>query len=296
MSLSRVLESYLTERDATYTVEMHSASSTSVETARRARIDERLLAKSVVLEDARGFVLAVLPASCRLQLDRIQTKLGRRLHLSTEHEVLRLFPDCALGAVPPFGAAYGLPTVIDSSLEDRDEVFFEGGDHESLVRMSGGEFFGLLSTASVGEIASERPSLNAALQMRERLGTALSAIRMAAASPLGSEAHFRQRLQRALVKLAMAAEDHIAETEAPGGLLAEVEEEAPRLWRQTNRMRAEHGELLEECFRVLEQMKGSDSSRFIRSEVLDLVERFEAHRHRGADLVYQAFGVDIGGG
>ena len=297
MSLSRVLESYLSERDATYTVEVHSASTTSVDTARRARIDEESLVKSVVLEDDRGFVLAVLPASCRLELDRIRNKLGRRLQLSSECDVIRLFPDCALGAVPPLGAAYGLPTVIDSSLEDRDEVFFEGGDHESLVRMAGGEFFGLLATASVAEIAAERAGLKAALELREQLGRSLVTIRDAAEASISSGSSWRQRVQRALVRLVVAADAHIGESEGPGGLLTEVEEKAPRLWRAADRMRVEHGELLEDCFHVLEGLRGDRvSSNLIRSDVLALVERFEMHRHRGADLVYEAYGVDIGGG
>jgi Ala-tRNA(Pro) deacylase len=297
MPLSRVLESYLLERHATYTIEVHSASTTSVDTARRARIDEESLVKSVVLEDDRGFVLAVLPASCRLELDRIRKKLGRSLHLSSEHEVIRLFPDCALGAVPPLGAAYGLPTVIDSSLEDRDEVFFEGGDHETLVRMDGGEFFGLLATASVAEISAERAGLKAALELREQLGRSLTRIRDAVEASIGSESSWRQRVQRALVRLVMAADAHIGESEGPGGLLTEVELKAPRLWREADRMRTEHTELLDDCFRILEQLRGElASSRLIRNEVLTLVERFELHRHRGADLVYEAYGVDIGGG
>lgn len=297
MSLSRVLESFLSERDATYTVEMHSASTTSVDTARRAHIDEESLVKSVVLEDDRGFVLAVLPASCRLELDRIRRKLGRSLQLSSEHEVVRLFPDCALGAVPPVGAAYGLPTVVDSSLEDRDEVFFEGGDHESLVRMAGGEFFGLLATASVAEIAAERAGLKAALELREQLGRSLAAIRTAAESSIERESSWRKHVQRSLVRLVMAADAHIGESEGPGGLLTEVESKAPRLWREADKMRAEHSELLEDCFRVLEELRGeTSSSSLIRHDVLTLVERFEMHRHRGADLVYEAYGVDIGGG
>ena len=297
MPLSRVLETYLLERDATFTVEVHSTSTTSVDTARRARIDEESLVKSVVLEDDRGFVLAVLPASCHLELDRIEKKLGRTLRISSERDVIRLFPDCALGAVPPLGAAYGLPTVIDSSLEDRDEVFFEGGDHETLVRMGGIEFFGLLATASVAEIAAERAGLKAAIEAREQLARSLTRIREAVEASVRSESAWRQRVQRVLVRLVMAADAHVGESEGPGGLLVEVESKAPRLWREVDGMRVEHAELLRECFGILERLRDDvASSHRIRNEVLVLIERFEGHRHRGADLVYEAYGVDIGGG
>lgn len=296
MALAQTLESYLSERGVRYTVEQHSLSMTSLDTARNACIDEESLAKSVVLEDDRGYVLAVLPASRRLEIGRVRKKLGRPLHFSRESEMVRLFPDCALGAIPPLGAAYGLPTVIDSNFEDRDEVFFEGGDHETLVRMDGGEFLGLLATASVAEIASERISLATALELKERLYDSLISVRRAVGAPIASGARWRQRLYRELVQLARAADDHVRETEAPDGLLAEIIEEAPRLWREVDGLRAEHVELVGGCARVLGQVNGTDSPLLLRRHVNSLLGRFERHRYRGADLVYEAFDVDIGGG
>ncbi|MFP6655889.1 MAG: YbaK/EbsC family protein [Myxococcota bacterium] len=297
MSLSRVLESYLSDREATYTVETHTISTTSAETARRAHIDEDSLVKSVLLEDDRGFVLAVLPASCRIELNRISEKLGRRLQLSDENQVVKHFPDCAFGAVPPVGAAYGLATVIDASLEGRDELFFEGGDHKTLVRMAGGEFFGLLSTASVAEIAAERPSLKLAREFREQLGRSLSLAKKAAEAVIDSPSSWQDRLQRALVRLVMAADVHIGETEGPDGVLVEIETAAPRLWHEADNLREEHAELLEACFDLLAELRdGTSTSNLIRKDVLHLVARFEVHRRRAADLVYEAFGVDIGGG
>ena len=296
MSLAQIVESFLSDRGARYTVEQHSASTTSVDTARSACIDEESLAKSVVLDDDRGFVLAVLPASRRLEIGRVRNKLGRPLHLTREYEMVRLFPDCAPGAVPPLGAAYGLPTVMDAKFEDCDEVFFEGGDHETLVRMDGGEFLGLLSTASVAAIASERTSLETALELKERLYDSLISVRRAVGAPIASGARWRQRLHRELVQLSRAADDHVAETEAPGGLLSEIVGEAPRLWRETEGLRSEHVMLVGECARVLERVEGLDSPLSLRRQVNLLLGRFERHRYRGADLVYEAFEVDIGGG
>jgi Ala-tRNA(Pro) deacylase len=296
MSLAQTLESYLSERGVRYTVEYHAASTTSLGTARSACIDEESLAKSLVLEDDRGYVLAVLPASRRLEIGRVRNKLGRPLHLSCEHEMVRLFPDCALGAVPPLGAAYGLPTVVDANFDDCEEVFFEGGDHETLVRMDGGEFLGLLATASVAEIAGERMSLATALELKERLYDSLISVRRAVGAPIASGDRWRKRLRRELIKLARAADDHVAETEAPNGLLAEIVEEAPRLWREADGLRAEHVMLVRECARVLSQVEGSGSPLSLRRQVNTLLGQFERHRYQGADLVYEAFDVDIGGG
>ena len=78
--------------------------------------------------------------------------------------------------------------------------------------------------------------------------------------------------------------------------LAEIIEEAPRLWREVDGLRAEHVERVGGCARVLGQVNGTDSPLLLRRHVNSLLGRFERHRYRGADLVYEAFDVDIGGG
>ena len=296
MSLANTLETYLSERGAHYTVEHHCASLTSRECARTARIDEASLAKSVVLEDDRGFVLAVLPASCQLELGRVRAKLGRPLRLSREYEMVKLFPDCAVGAVPPLGAAYGLPTVIDSGLEGQAEIFFEAGDHETLIRMEGEEFVGLLATASFAEIACDRESLAATWLLEESLSGALGSVRRAVGAPLVDDVRWQKALRRSLSLLARAAAEHVAEAEAPDGLLAKIAEQAPRLWRRVRRLRAEHASLARACAEVLDRLESADSATSLRGPTRALLQRFANHRHHGADLVYEAFGVDIGGG
>jgi Ala-tRNA(Pro) deacylase len=67
--------------------------------------------------------------------------------MATEEEIERLFPDCILGAIPPVGAAYGLRTVVDESITEVPDVFFEGGDHATLVHMSGPAFDRLMVEA-----------------------------------------------------------------------------------------------------------------------------------------------------
>lgn len=296
MSISQTLESYLAARGAAYTTEHHPASSSSLATARTACVDETCLAKSVVLADERGYVLAVLPASRRLELGRVRRKLRRTLRICDEERIGALFPDCALGAVPPVGCAYGLPTVLDTGLEGRDEVFFEGGDHETLVRMDGGDFLGLLATASVGEIASESANLAAALAQRERFYAIQLSVRRALGAPARDGRSWRARLERELARLAEATEAHVVETEASDGILEEIVEQAPRVWRAVERLKGEHAELRTRCRELRAHLDGRDSTARIRRETERLLAAYEAHRHRGADLVFEAYGVDIGGG
>ena len=171
--------------------------------------------------------------------------------------------------------------------------------HEKNVTLTASEGFVLSrvdGSTSVAEIAGERMSLATALELKERLYDSLISVRRAVGAPIASGDRWRKRLRRELIKLARAADDHVVETEAPNGLLAEIVEEAPRLWREADGLRAEHLMLVQECACVLGQVEGSGSPLSLRRQVNTLLGRFERHRYRGADLVYEAFDVDIGGG
>jgi Ala-tRNA(Pro) deacylase len=114
------------------------------------------VAKTVLLEDERGYVMAIIPASCRLQLLEIDRTLGRHLELATEEELGQVFEGCEVGAVPPVGAAYYIPTAIDDSLLRLPDVYFEAGDHEDLVTVSREGFWELLAGSPHGRFS--RPS------------------------------------------------------------------------------------------------------------------------------------------
>ena len=66
--------------------------------------------------------------------------MNKRLGLASEDEVISLFGDCDTGAIPPIGAAYDVPVIVDESLGDAADVYFEGGDHKTLVHVSGKDF------------------------------------------------------------------------------------------------------------------------------------------------------------
>ena len=144
MSIANRVSDYLTEQDADYEVLTHPHSSTSMETAQLAHVPGDRIAKSVVLEDDRGYLLAVLPASCQVDLGELHRSTNRNLGLATEYELGALFDDCEPGAVPPFGSVYDLETIVDESLVEQSDVYFEAGDHERLVHVSGETFENLL--------------------------------------------------------------------------------------------------------------------------------------------------------
>ena len=153
-TMSRRIQDYLAQESIAYEVVAHPHTRTSMQTAAAARVPGDRLAKGVVVEDDQGYVLAVLPATHHLQLGA----LGRRLHrqqvrLAIEADLRGLFGDCELGAVPPVGAAYGLPMVVEEDLAAQPEIFFEAGDHEHLIHLTQGEFARLFANAPQGHFS-----------------------------------------------------------------------------------------------------------------------------------------------
>ncbi len=141
MAISSTLKQYLDDHHANYDTVRHRRRISSSRVAQAAHIAGDTLVKSVILKDEGGhYVLAALPASHRLDIGRLDRQLHRTLGLATEAELAELFRDCDLGAIPPVGNAFGLETVMDQSLSEPDDIYFEAGDHEALVHMSNEQF------------------------------------------------------------------------------------------------------------------------------------------------------------
>jgi Ala-tRNA(Pro) deacylase len=158
MSMSPRLAEYLEQRSARYEVCAHDQSHTSAQTARLAHVPGHQLAKSVILEDDTGCVMAVVPADARVRIGDVARMLGRHdLHLADERRIAELFKDCAVGAVPPLGMAWGVETVVDDDLGSNAEIYIEAGDHETLVRMTGDQFNALMKDVRHGHFC--RPTV-----------------------------------------------------------------------------------------------------------------------------------------
>ena len=127
-----------------------SASAASMETAAAAHISGENMAKAVVLKDDKGYLVAVIPATYKLVTGELYDMLGRRLEMAGEDELPGLFGDCDLGAGPPVADGYGIETGCDEGLAKLENVYFEGGDHTSLVRVSGEDFMKLMGDARRG--------------------------------------------------------------------------------------------------------------------------------------------------
>jgi Ala-tRNA(Pro) deacylase len=156
MSIPSRLCSYLEQRGVRYEICAHVHSRTSAQTARTANVPPHELAKSVIVEDDAGCVMAVVPADCRVRLGELSRLLGRKhLRLADENRIVELFADCDRGAVPALGMAWGVELVVDDELEASPVVYLEGGDHERLLRISHDQFHELMRTARHGQFCAK---------------------------------------------------------------------------------------------------------------------------------------------
>jgi Ala-tRNA(Pro) deacylase len=92
-------------------------------------------------------MLAVLPASRHIQFEELCKELGSHVGIAKEEQIETLFIDCEAGAVPALGGAYGLKVIVDDSLASQPEMYIEGGDHSSMVHISGAAFRDLFADA-----------------------------------------------------------------------------------------------------------------------------------------------------
>ena len=156
MAIAKTLKSYLEKHKVDYKLVEHPYSATALEAAHAAQVPGDHVAKAVVLEDADGYVVAVVPSTHRLDIAWVGETMGRQLELAEEYELSRLFKDCDFGAVPALSDAYGLDVVWDEQLEGLPDVYVEAGDHEHLIHIDGDAFARLMSGQPHSVISAER--------------------------------------------------------------------------------------------------------------------------------------------
>jgi Ala-tRNA(Pro) deacylase len=136
MSIPRRIRDYLDSQKAPYEWLPHPQAFTAQEVAHSLHVSGKRLAKTVILDADGRLVMAVLPASHRLIISELKAALEvRRLEMLPESELAKIFPDCDLGAIPPFGNLYGSEVWVDRTVEESGELVFTAGTHVDAVRM-----------------------------------------------------------------------------------------------------------------------------------------------------------------
>lgn len=155
MAIAITLQQYLTAQGVTYDCLEHRRTGCAISSAEASHVPADCLAKAVVLRRRNGYILAVIPASRQVKLEDVGEYLHQPVGLATEDEIAPLFPDCEPGAVPLFAAAYGLRSLVDESLEAQRDIYFEAGDHRTLVHISGEHFQKLMCKVPHARICAE---------------------------------------------------------------------------------------------------------------------------------------------
>ncbi len=137
----RQLQEFLDSENVRYLIINHSPAYTAQEIAACAHIPGKEVAKTVIVKIDGTVAMAVLPASYKVDFDRLKEVAGAgTVELASEREFQDMFPECEVGAMPPFGNLYGIDVFVAKSLAEDDEIAFCSGDHTDLIRLAYQDF------------------------------------------------------------------------------------------------------------------------------------------------------------
>ncbi len=131
------LKEFLDENNVRYITVSHSPAYTAQEIAAKAHLPGKEIAKTVLVKIEGKLAMAVLPGSFKINFENLKKVLGSdNIRLADEHEFIDKFPDCEVGAMPPFGNLYGVDVFVANSLAEDEEIAFNACSHSQLIKMS----------------------------------------------------------------------------------------------------------------------------------------------------------------
>lgn len=155
---TKELTQVLDEANVDYDLLAHAHTETAAAEADALGISPDEVAKTLVVTTPDGYVRAVVPASCRIDLQKLREARGsggrHSVHLATEDRLREDYSDFELGAVPPVGGTRKDPVVVDSRVAERDSVVIEAGSHEQSIRLKASDLV-RAANAQVADICEE---------------------------------------------------------------------------------------------------------------------------------------------
>jgi Ala-tRNA(Pro) deacylase len=136
MTIPKRLIDYLNENKVRHEVLQHSEVITAQRAAQVEHVKGRQHTKVVMIKSGGQLLMAVIPTDYQIDLEKVAKVAGTTVSLATEAEFKSLFPDCAVGAMPPFGNLYGVPTYVDKHLAEQEEIVFEAGTHTDAIKIA----------------------------------------------------------------------------------------------------------------------------------------------------------------
>jgi Ala-tRNA(Pro) deacylase len=157
---AKQLKDFLDNHKVKYITMTHSTAYTAQEIASLAHVRGDEFAKSVIVNIDGEMVMAVLPASYHVDLPALKIAAkGNKIALASETDFRDRFPECEVGAMPPFGQFYGMPVFVDDTLTRENEIAFNAGTHQELIRLSYNDFAKLVRPEVASFSTSPQPAL-----------------------------------------------------------------------------------------------------------------------------------------
>ena len=143
---AKKLREFLNSQNVAYMTIPHGVAYTAKEIAALTHISNKELAKTVIVRIDGTMAMAVLPASYDVDLVALRAATGAKsVTLAKESEFKDRFPECDIGAMPPFGNLYGMAVYVDESLTKDEDIAFTAGTHEELLQVSYADFARLVN-------------------------------------------------------------------------------------------------------------------------------------------------------
>ena len=133
---SAKLKAFLDSQNVKFVSITHSLAFTGLEIAKSAHIPTKQLAKTVILKIDGEPAMMVLPAAYQIDMENLSQALqGATIELATEQEFFKWFPDCEVGAMPPFGNLYDMKVYVAERMTENEEIVFNAGTHSEVIQM-----------------------------------------------------------------------------------------------------------------------------------------------------------------
>jgi Ala-tRNA(Pro) deacylase len=156
MAILKKLKEMLDEAKITYEVYNHALAYTAQEIAAKQHVSGNELAKVVMLEADDQLVMGVVRGNDKISLPIVEDSVGvRHARLATEDEFIARFPECEIGAMPPFGNLFGVKVYVDPALAKDEYIYFNAGNHVQTVRLKYKDFARLVQPTVV-RLAGDR--------------------------------------------------------------------------------------------------------------------------------------------
>lgn len=141
MAILKKLKAMLDEAKVPYEVYNHALAYTAQEIAARQHVSGNELAKVVMIEADEQLVMGVVRGNDKINLHVVEDSLNvRHARLASEDEFISRFPECEIGAMPPFGNLFGLKVYVDPALAKDEFIYFNAGNHVQTVRLKYQDF------------------------------------------------------------------------------------------------------------------------------------------------------------